>query len=187
MGKYYYEKCYILNRTFPVQTLEQVNKIYSPWSIRVLSNAKWEGENYVATGEIKDLVFVDPKEYNLYYLNFMGYSNGLDGKARLHDIVIQNKGKDDAYWEESIYSYIYKSDSYKGDYIETVIAENGEYPDDGVYNGYWYIKKGLAFPEFKIKVNGELKTSKNGWVKINGQLKQIDKIWTKINGVLREV
>lgn len=43
------------------------------------------------------------------------------------------------------------------------------------------------FPEFKIKIDGVLKTSDNGWCKIENELKQIDKIWVKIDGVVKEV
>lgn len=75
----------------------------------------------------------------------------------------------------------------KGSFIETVIAEDGTYPADGIQDGYWYVKKGLAFPELKMKIDGQLKTSENGWVKIDGQLKNIDKIWVKVDGVLKGV
>ena len=75
----------------------------------------------------------------------------------------------------------------KGNFIETVIAEDGEYPDNGIQGSFWYIKKGLAFPELKMKIDGQLKTSENGWVKIGGQLKEIDKMWTKVDGQLKEV
>lgn len=43
------------------------------------------------------------------------------------------------------------------------------------------------FPELKIKINGEQKTSEAGWVKINGELKEIEKIFIKVNGELKEV
>lgn len=43
------------------------------------------------------------------------------------------------------------------------------------------------FPEFKMRINGELKTSENGWVKIEGQLREIEVIWVKVNGQLKEV
>ena len=77
----------------------------------------------------------------------------------------------------------------RGDLIsENIIAENGTYPTNGRHSdGYWYVRGGLAFPEFKMRIGGVLKTSENGWVKINGQLREIDTIWTKINGALREV
>lgn len=75
----------------------------------------------------------------------------------------------------------------RGDYIKTVKAENGRYPDNGTKGDYWYVRRGLVFPELKMKVNGTLKISQNGWVKVDGKLREIDKIWTKINGVLREV
>ena len=43
------------------------------------------------------------------------------------------------------------------------------------------------FPEFKIRINGVLKTSDDGWVRVNGVLKKIDTIKVRINGVLKEV
>ena len=77
----------------------------------------------------------------------------------------------------------------QGNYIETIIAEDGEYPSNGYHSstGLWYVRGDLVFPEIKMRINGQLKTSENGWVKINGQLREIDTIWTKINGALREV
>lgn len=76
----------------------------------------------------------------------------------------------------------------KGSFIEIVIAEDGTYPNNGAYtDGYWYIKKGLAFPELKMKIDGQLKASENGWVKVDNQLKTIDKMWTKVDGQLKEV
>lgn len=75
----------------------------------------------------------------------------------------------------------------KGDLIETVTAEDGTYPENGIQNGFWYVKKERAFPDFKMKIDSELKSSDNGWVKIDGQLKEIDKIWIKADGTLKEV
>lgn len=71
--------------------------------------------------------------------------------------------------------------------LETIEAEEGTYPDNGIQGDYWYIKKGLAFPELKMKVDGQLKTSENGWAKIDNQLKAIDKIWIKVDGQLKGV
>lgn len=71
--------------------------------------------------------------------------------------------------------------------LETIEAEEGTYPDNGIQGNYWYVKKGLTFPELKMKVDGQLKTSENGWVKVDEQLKTIDKMWTKVDGQLKEV
>lgn len=82
-------------------------------------------------------------------------------------------------------------DSYyvKGDYIDTITAEYGTYPDDGEQDGYWWEAIGPAWtaPDLKVKVGGALKTYKDGWVKVDGALKRINKMWAKINGVLREI
>ena len=43
------------------------------------------------------------------------------------------------------------------------------------------------FPDFKMKIGGQLKSSDSGWVKINGELKQISTITIKDNGVLKGV
>lgn len=43
------------------------------------------------------------------------------------------------------------------------------------------------FPELKMRVNGSLKTSDNGWVRVNGILKEIDSMWVRVNGTLKEV
>ena len=75
----------------------------------------------------------------------------------------------------------------KGSFIEIVIAEDGTYPINGKLGNYWYVRKGLAFPEFIMKIDGQLKTSENGWVKVDEQLKTIDKMWTKVDGQLKEV
>jgi hypothetical protein len=70
-----------------------------------------------------------------------------------------------------------------------IIAEDGTYPDDGYDSttGYWYVKGAIAFPAFHMKIDGQLKTSENGWVKIDGVLRPIEKIWVKINGELKVV
>lgn len=43
------------------------------------------------------------------------------------------------------------------------------------------------FPDFQMKINGELKSSADGWVKVGGELRKIDSIWTRINGVLKKI
>ena len=71
--------------------------------------------------------------------------------------------------------------------LDTIIAEDGTYPTNGIQGDYWYVRGARVFPDFKLKVDGQLKASDNGWVKVNGQLKAIDRIWVKANGQLKEV
>ena len=96
-----------------------------------------------------------------------------------------NARNSDGYW------YVRGSSStsnYRGTYIDTIVAEDGTYPDNGrVGTSYWYVKTGKAFPEFKVRQNGQLKTSVDGWVRVNGVLKQIQQIWVRVNGSLKEV
>ncbi|WP_129599814.1 hypothetical protein [Anaerophilus nitritogenes] len=83
----------------------------------------------------------------------------------------------------TIYEHIYG----KQNLLETIQAEEGIYPYNGIQDGYWYVKKGLVFAALKMKINGQLKTSENGWVKVDGVLREIDKIWVKVDGELQGV
>lgn len=76
----------------------------------------------------------------------------------------------------------------RGSFIDTIIAEDGTYPDNGrVGTTYWYIKRNKAFPDFKVKADGQLRTAEEGWVKVNGILRPIEQMWVKDNGSLKEV
>lgn len=77
----------------------------------------------------------------------------------------------------------------RGDLLqENIVAEDGIYPNNGKHSdGYWYVKGDLAFPEIKMRINGQLKTSENGWVKANGQLREIETMWVRVNGAIKEV
>ena len=55
----------------------------------------------------------------------------------------------------------------RGDFVDTVIAEDGTYPDDGIQGDYWYVRTKRAFPEIKIVQNGVLKTAVQGYVVFN--------------------
>ena len=74
----------------------------------------------------------------------------------------------------------------KGDYVKTIIAEDGAYPDDGIQGDYWYVKGERAFPEMYAKIDGIQKVAEDGWVKIDGVLRPIQGIWTKIDGQLKQ-
>ena len=79
------------------------------------------------------------------------------------------------------------STNVRGDFLNTIVAEDGAYPANGISGSYWYVKRNKAFPEFKVKADGQLRTSEEGWVKINGVLRPIEQMWVKVNGVIREV
>lgn len=77
--------------------------------------------------------------------------------------------------------------NFRGSFLSTIVAEDGAYPDNGARGSYWYIKRNKAFPDFKVKADGQLRTSEEGWVKINGVLRPIEQMWVKVNGVIKEV
>lgn len=82
----------------------------------------------------------------------------------------------------------------RGVYVDTIQAEDGTYPDNGIrkINGvtqyYWYVKDDLAYnpPNISVNINGQYRQYDEGFVKINNTWRQIDEIYTKINGVWRK-
>lgn len=91
----------------------------------------------------------------------------------------------DGYWWERGSSY---TTYYRGSYVDTIVAEDGTYPDAGrVGTTYWYVKQGRAFPPLKIKVDGQLRESVDGWAKVDGVLKQITSMHIKTAGEIKEV
>lgn len=75
----------------------------------------------------------------------------------------------------------------KGSYVDTIVAEQGTYPANGISGDYWYVLKARAFPEFAVRDNGQLGTAIDGWVRVDGQLKQIQGMWVRVNGQLKEI
>ena len=43
------------------------------------------------------------------------------------------------------------------------------------------------FPDFKMKIGGEIKSSANGWVKVDGELRKMLDMWIKVNGQLKKI
>ena len=74
----------------------------------------------------------------------------------------------------------------KGAYIETVIADDGTYPANGMSGGYWYVKGALAFPSLGFCIDEALKTSEMGWARIGNEVREIVSITGRIDGALKE-
>lgn len=89
---------------------------------------------------------------------------------------------DGYWWERSAAITVYS----KGAYIDTIVAEDGTYPEDGPVGNYWYVKGARAFPQLAVKTGGQVKQGIDGWVKVGGQLKRIVQMWTKVGGQLKE-
>lgn len=77
----------------------------------------------------------------------------------------------------------------KGQFLETVTAEDGTYPDNGISGSYWYVKTGKAFPSIKLKYNDTILSIGGGyWKDDKGQLYNISNIYYKDNsGVVKKI
>lgn len=168
MAKYFYNKYKTIRQYYIIRWIPTVLGTYAEYP------EMWGYESYNLIGNISvnnPYNRITPSDDTKIYLMVGGkltrrwYSNGY------------------AYRDEAEVDY----NLIKGALVETIVAEDGIYPNDGISGDYWYVKKGLAFPELKIKIDGQLKISENGWVKVDNQLKTIDKIWTEVDGQLKEV
>lgn len=134
----------------------------------------WNGTKYIPAGS----------SYLLAYDSFSGYYLVSDSYAWYFGT---RASSGDGGYYYAISGRKRSSHVTKGSYVDTIIAADGMYPNDGVSGSYWYVKGALAFPSMKIKVDGVLKTSIDGWVKIDGVLRHIDSMWTNIGGVLKKL
>lgn len=67
--------------------------------------------------------------------------------------------------------------------IETLTAEEGTYPDDGIHtDGYWYVKIKLAFPTMRILRDGQWAEVETGFVLKDGVWKPIEEIYKLQDG-----
>lgn len=175
MARYYYKKYSAIEQRTNYRNHHLVNQ----FDMSVSDMMGYEGfgytsENgYYTTGAYKSVY--GSVVYVVYWsgaLNLYAYKSGAPG-----DMIVT------VFYYELDYDATYS----RGSYIEEVVAEDGTYPNDGYYNGYWYVKDRLAFPELILKIEGTLKTSEQGWVKVDGALKEIDRMWIKIDGALKEL
>lgn len=187
---YYYDK-YTVKTTYSgwrkpiVKTIKDVQSISESYSTSGYPTYNFENGEFNFRGIIPITIYVQQGENNQGV--YTQYYNGAEtryivfkqilGDTRIGNLTINT------FYE---YAYRYETKS-QGTYIETIQALDGAYPDDGEKNGFWYVKKGLVFPELKFKINNQIRTASNGWVKINNQLWEIDKIWTKVNNQIKEV
>ena len=83
----------------------------------------------------------------------------------------------------------------KGALIETVAAEDGTYPNDGIKDGFWYVRKGLANhpPTITLTTPNNATLYENGTYSIAGTAKDansgdIVSVWYQIgNGTARAI
>lgn len=209
MAKYYYEKWSIINYWDEVSansTQSKTIKEMTNWNVYTpMSGLSYFSQPF--NSDFEHTARTYPKYPSGYYQDFdrfrlfgtpkigeVGYIQ--EGNTFYKGTIIQlgTPGVNNSYGLDLIGSFtpsynnitIYNHID-KVDLIETIVAEEGVYPINGVYNNYWYVRGQLVFPELIMKIDGQLKTSENGWVKVDGALREIDTITAKVNGILKEV
>lgn len=137
---------------------------------------------YYSSTTGNNTVYYNTRTSTLNYTN----KGDLIGGTWSSDYYYKTSGavNSDGYWWERGSS---STDYYRGSYIDTIVAELGTYPANGRSGSYWYVLGKRAFPDFKIRQGGQLKSSVDGWARVNGQLKQIQQMWVRVNGQLKEV
>lgn len=97
-------------------------------------------------------------------------------------------------WDGTSYSgttNIYTADTaitdVKGAYIDTLQAELGTYPADGISGAYWYVYIGLV-PSIitGVRVGGAWKPIAGTWVRVGGAWKQVVNEWVRVSGVWKQ-
>lgn len=189
MARYYYDKYTSITEYYNYRNPDE------EWIYR--GNPTWNGKSYeyVSYGFSSDRGF-----YNTGSKVMVGdlstgdyfYSASPDGRSisrfRIERIWYHSNGFIEVETREYNKKCEYSTRYLRGDYIETIVGEDGQYPINGRdEDGYWYVRKERVFPALGLKINGNLKTAEMGWVKVNGTVREIDRIYTKINGVIREV
>lgn len=75
----------------------------------------------------------------------------------------------------------------KNTLIESVIAEEGTYPDDGIHtDGFWYVKVKKAFPEIKVIDGTTLKTATSAYIVQGGMLKSVTDMYVVQDGQIKK-
>lgn len=180
MDRYYYNKYNIATRT------EYSNPHEQAWgyiirknieSITMWSSYSWSStRGFYGTGDV------------LYYV--WGYNTRkLNWYIIYPTVIAQWQGE--SHSEDAFYDKRQVCDStninVRGTFIETIVAQEGIYPDNGQHNdNYWYIKGERAFPNLYVNINGAWKKSKDGTVIINGTIRNVVDAWCNINGVWRK-
>lgn len=189
MARYYYD-VYSIETSWGEWGEENVHaqsSIGSKLMSSVVGRKKptWNGDDYEDFGFLESM-----DEINIGSRRYSHYNCG-DGSCRRYQLIEKLSEDNDGRFYTNIktirtYSRTRKRIEEKGDFIETIEAEEGEYPDDGKYtDGYWYVKRGKV-NSLKVNIDGEIKDVTNMYANIDGQPRKIIKIFYNINGELKE-
>ena len=66
-----------------------------------------------------------------------------------------------------------------GELIETIVADENEFPTNGIQGDYWYIRGEKAFPNIKIKGVGTVESMK---IKTPSGIREVENVYILLNG-----
>lgn len=134
----------------------------------------WTPENgYYEDGGGAFCYIDNPVVYNVY------------SPHELEEVNFSHIDGDGAHYNVWVYALDITEDRSKGDFIETITAEYGTYPDDGEQDGYWYVVIGAVFPRMKVDIGDQKVIIVRGKVNIGGVLRPITNIKYNIDGELK--
>lgn len=180
MAKYYYDKFETKVQYKAVYGSEKYSDIEVGVGITGDSNYTLFPNTGVFTGGATKTIVAghDPSGSKVYSI-----ING--GESVVQHTILGRGGVDTKHsqWDRDIFSETYLG---VGSFIETVTAEEGTYPDNGVQGEYWYVKKDKVGLNLYPRIDGQIKQVTEAKVRMNGELKDILGIWTRIDGKLKE-
>ena len=125
------------------------------------------------------------------YIIYGYFDSKYGGSSKMEYGRVSFVASDNSYFNVSL-EHVIERDSYsiikkvKGNFINSVIAKDGTYPNNGVKGDYWYVKREKA-PDIKANVNGEARDISKVYVNINGQRREVTSMYANINGQAKEV
>lgn len=66
-------------------------------------------------------------------------------RDKVSDGILQSNALGSGYGKSQLLTFIQK-----GDLIDTIVADESEYPVDGIQDGYWYVRGEKAFPSLRL-------------------------------------
>ncbi|MFJ2045811.1 hypothetical protein ACIOBL_19610 [Paenibacillus taichungensis] len=178
MTNYYYDKYNVLVSYYPDPSWTEASEWVTGQTL-VWNNFRWDSTllRYIGEGNLGERPPVEV--WAKYYVHPLGdyvkffnsvLEGGKDGSTRFRTTTMYRK-----------------SSQSRGALVQSDIVLDETYPTNGIQGGYWYVRKGLAFPELGLRINGSIRTAEIGSVRINGALRQIDWMWVKVNGTLKSM
>lgn len=178
MANYYYDRYRIIVNYYPDPSWTEGYE-WVKGKLLVWNNFQWDytTARYVGIDNLGERTSVE------LWLKYYVPPNGEYVKW-FNTVLESNNNDGNRYGTTTRYR---KSSVSKGELLQSDIVLDETFPSNGIQSGYWYVRKGVAFPKLDLRINGVIKTVETGSVRINGELRQIDWMWVKVNGILKSL